>query len=55
MVKFINSPFAEMSFTRIQQNLQNVGQDTVLTLSDVDSLRVIGVSVTDFVADDFLW
>ena len=55
VVKFINSPFAEMSFTRIQQNLQNVGQDTVLTLSDMDSLRFIGVSVTDFVADDFLW
>ena len=55
VVKFINSPFAEMSFARIQQNLQNVGQDTVLTLSDVDSLRFIGVSVTDFVADDFLW
>ena len=55
VVKFINSPFAEMSFALIQQQLQRVGQDTVLALSEVDSLRFIGVSATAFVADDFLW
>lgn len=55
VVSFINNPFTPMSFETIQQNLSQDGGDTVLTLTDADSVRFVGVSVNDFAADDFLW
>ena len=55
VVSFINNPFTTMSFDTIQQNMTQQGADTVLTLTDVDTIRFIGVNVGDFAADDFLW
>lgn len=55
LVSFVNNPFATMSFDVIKQNMSQNGSDTVLTLSDADSIRFVGVSVNAFVADDFLW
>lgn len=55
VVRFINNPFPSMSFDTISQRMTQEGADTVLTVSDVDSIRFVGVSVGAFAADDFLW
>ncbi len=55
MVFFVDHPFDTMSFNVIKQNLSQDGADTVLTLSDVDSIRFIGINADTFTADDFWW
>ena len=55
LVNFIDNPFDTMSFAVIKQHMSQSGADTVLALSDADSIRFIGVSVNAFAADDFLW
>jgi|GEM_PF-4243542 len=55
LIHFVNNPFDTMSFAVIQQHMSKDGADTVLTLSDADSIRFVGVSVNAFAADDFMW
>ncbi|MDO9107186.1 MAG: calcium-binding protein [Methylovulum sp.] len=55
VVHFVNNPFDAMSFAVIQQHMSQDGADTLLTLSDTDTIRFVGVSEGAFVADDFWW
>ncbi len=55
IVNFVNHPFDTMSFDVIRQHLSQDGADTILTLSDADSIRFVGVNVDAFATDDFLW
>jgi Ca2+-binding RTX toxin-like protein len=55
MVSFVDDPFDTMSFDVIKEHLSQDGTDTLLTLTDADSIRFVGVNVDAFVVDDFLW
>ncbi len=55
LVYFVDNPFDTMSFAVIKQHMSKDGADTVLALSDADAIRFVGVSVSAFAADDFLW
>lgn len=56
LVYFVNfRPFENMSFDVIKQHLTQDGEDAVLSVSDVDAIRFVGVNMDSFVADDFLW
>ncbi len=55
LVYFVDNPFDTMSFAVIRQQMRQDGADTVLSLSDADSIRFVGVNVNVFAADDFLW
>jgi len=55
MVSFVDDPFDTMDFDTIMAHLSQDGADTLLTLSEADSIRFVGVNVDAFMADNFLW
>jgi len=55
VIRFYYTPFDNMSLATIKNNMQQVGSDVVLTLSDTDSITLIGTTIGGFVADDFYW
>ncbi|MDD5276899.1 MAG: calcium-binding protein [Methylovulum sp.] len=55
VVRFNYVPFADMSLTTLKSNMQQTGSDVVLTLSDTDSITLIGTTIAGFTADDFVW
>jgi Ca2+-binding RTX toxin-like protein len=55
VIRFTYLPFADMSLDTLISNMQQIGADVVLTLSETDSITLIGTSSSGFVADDFTW
>lgn len=55
VIRFYYTPFENMSLATIKNNMLQVGSDVVLTLSDTDSITLIGTTISGFVADDFYW
>jgi Ca2+-binding RTX toxin-like protein len=55
LVYLTYQPFPNMSFAAIQDNMQQVGADVVLTLSETDSIIFTGTTLADFAASDFYW
>ncbi len=47
--------YSTIGFDVIRQNMSQEGNDTVLTLTNVDSIRFVGVDINTFAADHFFW